>query len=211
MDRNVGASFTLSVLTVIVFAVVLYQPDSPPCAPAVTRAPGPATTASGALSQPGSTPAAVDVIEARNPDAPAPVPVPVPVPAQPAKTGNDVGPMRAENRPLPVVPAALRVIPASTRPGSGRVSQPRTAARREPTPLPEARATPARPLPTGVSTAPSEPRGAFTKVRPGETLASIAVRVYGSEDAAERLWMANRDLLDHQDAPLPDGAMLRTP
>ena len=194
MDRNVGASFTLSVLTVVVFAVVLYQPDSPPHAPAVTPAPGPSTTGSGALSQPSSATAAVDVIEARDPDAPAPVPAPAP--AQPATTGN---------RLLPAVPVMSRVLPASTRPGSGRASQPRLVSRREPTPLPETRATPARSL------APEEPRGAFTKVRPGETLASIAVRVYGSEDAAERLWMANRDLLDRQDAPLREGAMLRTP
>src|SRR5947209_2755532 len=30
MNRNVGASFGLSVLTVLTFAVVLYQPDGPP-------------------------------------------------------------------------------------------------------------------------------------------------------------------------------------
>lgn len=38
MNQNVGASFTLSVLLVVFFAVVLYQPDSPRT-PRVTTAP----------------------------------------------------------------------------------------------------------------------------------------------------------------------------
>jgi nucleoid-associated protein YgaU len=83
------------------------------------------------------------------------------------------------------------------------------------TPPPDVRPTSAVPRAAQVATAsvppPQEPRGAFTRVRAGETLAAIAARVYGNEDAAEGLWMANRDLLEREDAPLHEGALLRTP
>jgi nucleoid-associated protein YgaU len=59
--------------------------------------------------------------------------------------------------------------------------------------------------------APPEPRGAFTQARAGETLDDVAVRVYGTADAARSLWLANRDLLDRADAPLRPGTLLRTP
>jgi nucleoid-associated protein YgaU len=51
----------------------------------------------------------------------------------------------------------------------------------------------------------------FTTVRPGETLADVARRVYGDESAASSLWQANRDQLDDGDDPLRPGTPLRTP
>lgn len=60
MDRNVGASFTLSVLTVVVFSIVLYQPDQPARPVAAASGPGPVS----------SSP--VEVVEARDPDVIAP-------------------------------------------------------------------------------------------------------------------------------------------
>jgi hypothetical protein len=45
----------------------------------------------------------------------------------------------------------------------------------------------------------------------GETLSEVAERVYGSPDAAEALWMANRDRIDRPDARLAAGTILRTP
>ncbi|MCA1684716.1 MAG: hypothetical protein LC745_01770, partial [Planctomycetia bacterium] len=57
----------------------------------------------------------------------------------------------------------------------------------------------------------AEPRGAFTRVRAGESLADVARRVYGADDALKTLWLANRDLLDRPDAPVTPGSILRTP
>jgi hypothetical protein len=55
------------------------------------------------------------------------------------------------------------------------------------------------------------PRKSFTMVAPGERLADVAQRVYGSPAAVERLWQANRDTLPNRDSPLPSGTLLRTP
>jgi hypothetical protein len=55
------------------------------------------------------------------------------------------------------------------------------------------------------------PSSAFTTVGRGETLADVAVRVYGSTDAATILWMANRDQLARADDPVAVGTLLRTP
>lgn len=54
------------------------------------------------------------------------------------------------------------------------------------------------------------PRSSLTRVEPGESLADVARRVYGTDDR-ERLWRANRDLLPSPDSPLPAGGLLRTP
>jgi nucleoid-associated protein YgaU len=55
------------------------------------------------------------------------------------------------------------------------------------------------------------PDSAFTTVGVGETLPAIAVRVYGTTDATETLFRANRDVLSDPDDPLQVGGMLRTP
>ena len=55
------------------------------------------------------------------------------------------------------------------------------------------------------------PRRAFASVEPGEGLADVARRVYGSADAADRLWQANRDTLPRPETPLAPGTLLRTP
>jgi hypothetical protein len=57
----------------------------------------------------------------------------------------------------------------------------------------------------------SRPRGDFTVVESGETLADVAERVYGSTRAAESLWKANRDQLTSLESPLQSGILLRTP
>ena len=60
---------------------------------------------------------------------------------------------------------------------------------------------------------PSEPRGAFTNVREGETLedARGARLMRAAGEVANALWRANRDLIDRDDSPLAAGMMLRTP
>jgi nucleoid-associated protein YgaU len=55
------------------------------------------------------------------------------------------------------------------------------------------------------------PSGAFTRVAAGESLAEVALRVYGTAEAARTIWQANRDQLDRPDAPLGAGTVLRTP
>jgi hypothetical protein len=48
-------------------------------------------------------------------------------------------------------------------------------------------------------------------VEPGETLTDVATRVYGSADATEAVWKANRDQIARIDSPLVRGMLLRTP
>lgn len=55
------------------------------------------------------------------------------------------------------------------------------------------------------------PGSSFTKAEGGETLADVARRVYGTEEAAGPLWRANRDQLDGPEAALRPGMILRTP
>ncbi|MEO6810986.1 MAG: hypothetical protein ABI353_17890 [Isosphaeraceae bacterium] len=61
------------------------------------------------------------------------------------------------------------------------------------------------------TTAGQSARSAFVRVAPGESLADVSVRVYGSKDAATTLWAANRDQLARPDEPLAPGSVLRTP
>ena len=125
MDKNVGASFGLSVLIVVFFAVILYQPDNPaPTAAAV---------------------ASVEPLEAHPP----------------------------ELSPTPPVASAAR-------PATSNVARP-------------------------VSVRSVEPRGPFTTVREGESLADVARRVYGRAGCVEVLWLANRDRLDRVDSPVTLG------
>ena len=145
MNENVGASFGLSVLIVVFFAVVLYQPETPQ--PPVAAVPPTATA---------------EPVEARPPEA---------LPA-----------------PKVVVRPAARSDPQRVEVVSRPVSRP--SPRRNPS---------------------REPRGTFTKARDGETLADVARRVYGDDNALKTLWAANRDLLDRVDDPVVAGSILRTP
>jgi hypothetical protein len=52
---------------------------------------------------------------------------------------------------------------------------------------------------------------AFTTVGAGESLADVAIRVYGSPESAEMLWRANRDFIEQRDSSLRAGMLLRTP
>jgi hypothetical protein len=57
----------------------------------------------------------------------------------------------------------------------------------------------------------SPSRTSFAVVQAGEKLRDVATRVYGSADATEELWRANRDRVSMVDSPLPPGTLLRTP
>jgi hypothetical protein len=58
---------------------------------------------------------------------------------------------------------------------------------------------------------PTRSNSAFTQSEEGETLADVAVRVYGTTDAARKLWLANRDIVQRPKARLAAGTLLRTP
>jgi len=77
------------------------------------------------------------------------------------------------------------------------------AARVEPRPEPAVRRAARR--------SPAPRRSSATIVEDGETLADIAARTYGTPDAAESIWKANRDQLARRDATLTPGMLLRTP
>ena len=51
----------------------------------------------------------------------------------------------------------------------------------------------------------------FTETQADERLVDVALRVYGTTEAVEKLWRANRDRLTSRDAPLIEGWLLRTP
>ena len=55
------------------------------------------------------------------------------------------------------------------------------------------------------------PSAGFAIVGSGESLQDVAIRVYGSTEATESLWKANRDQADRMDSKLAPGTLLRTP
>ena len=62
-----------------------------------------------------------------------------------------------------------------------------------------------------VETKPVGPHEALTAALAGEKLGDIALRVYGKASSVEKLWKANRDIIDSADAPLKAGMLVRTP
>jgi outer membrane biosynthesis protein TonB len=188
MNEHAGASCTLSVLIVGVFAVLLHDKDRSPPRPPSGASPG--------------------VRKLVGPPAPAPAPAPPispPPGPQPAPPARLQAPPTRTKPPIPERPApSLEVKPAEPR---RTVTPPKP---RDPlvrvvqTAPPVARRPPDRPQP-------ARSVGGFTLVEPGESLADVAARVYGSGDAAETLWKANRDQLSRPDAPLARGSLLRTP
>ena len=131
------------------------------------------------------------------------------VPASP--TGRASPPPHLETGHRRAPPKAVDVPPSI--PGS-RTRRPLEESRRSSSS--ETRAGQGRrrgPVPTRVDPRPRPvgPRSPFTVVQPGENLADVATRVYGSPDAKEAVWKANRDQIARIDSPLARGTLLRTP
>lgn len=198
MNRHVGASFTLSVLFVIFFAIILYEPDQTRPTPKPTEPSTPApTSASAATSPPPSVPA--------SPPSGSGLPTVTP----------DIPPVETNPKPLltasrpPTIPPKRATVRATPSPS--------------PSPAPAPRIPPARPTPAPASPSASPriavrrplsapgPRSAFTQAEEGETLADVSLRVYGTSEAATALWRANRDVIPRREAPLTAGLLLRTP
>jgi hypothetical protein len=173
----------LSVLVVVFFAVILYQPER--AGPRVAVAdPGPASPSS---TQPLAASPAPPLTEA------------VPIPEPPA----------AEAAPVRTIAATPRTASAVMQPIAHAAPPAPAPAPRQRTEPPPGRATPA--AMSQAHPAPRASRSAFTRAEEGETLRDVAVRVYGTSDAETKLWLANRDLVDGRDARLSRGTLLRTP
>lgn len=126
---------------------------------------------------------------------------------QPAPSASNIG----EQPPLPPV---ARTLPASRRTASLEPKVARLESRRGDTPTPPSARRPARRAeqlnPREPASAAGAPRG-FIQADAGETIADVAVRVYGSADAAGPLWLANRDILPDRDQRLAARTVLRSP
>ena len=159
MNRNVTASFSLSVSLVLLFAVLLYQPDGPVAVPL--------------QAAPVARAEALEPIPDPNEERPRLTPG-VPLTESPAGDGE-------RDRPSPSPTALVEPVVASAESGPSRSGPPEGT------------------RPAGTVTGTVLPHVLFTHARPGESLADIATRVYGSPDSARRIWMANRDIIDSAD------------
>ena len=206
MNRNVGASFTLSVLMVCFFAVALYPRDGPPppCSAkslvVSSEAPGTAPPDPPPWPTPG-----VPLFEATEVAAAEPASKPDPVP-EPRDEG------RAETSPRPQ-PVTVRSLQDRSEIMVGTEERPPGPSRADRMTRPSPTTWPVRPQTIARRRAIVPPRHppAFTTVGAGESLADVAIRVYGSPESAEMLWRANRDFIEQRDSSLRAGMLLRTP
>jgi hypothetical protein len=104
---------------------------------------------------------------------------------------------------LLVAVAAVALHPGAEPPATGSQTV------RDPTPgdAPDVAPKDEAPTPDGRR----RPESEFTVTQEGESLADVAVRIYGSADAVETLRAANRDRLGPAGADLAPGTLLRTP
>lgn len=210
MNRHMGTSTALSVLTVVFFAVVLYRPDPIPGQPPPSPTPTQSPPAPVPEPEPAPAPTDPSLTKAAPPPTPG-VPLVEPPTAKPAVAVEEVrkapsAVVRSRPEPprtiaVPIAATAHTAPPVSkkaamrSRPASSEgLSRVQTASQRK-------KAVPV----------PSQPRGAFTEVFEGESMADVAVRVYGNPDATKSLWLANRDIVKAQDEILRGGTFLRTP
>lgn len=198
MDQHLGASITLSFALVVVFAIVLYQPEKPPVSsfpPDRTREVPPEPPSSTAVPIPPVTPGE---------PLPEPAPHAASVPPSPLLQEVERFPENrvetiATHQPEPE--RRVRTSGVRTRP---RATTLRETAGASPVATSEALST-AREVPGLPS------HDAFTLSNEGETLRDVAIRIYGSADEVEALWRLNRDLIGRRDVTLAAGTLLRTP
>jgi hypothetical protein len=188
MNRQVGPSIVLSVFIVCFFAVALFRHDQKrPTADGTRKH---AFQGSASPEHSGSTP---------KPDFPAGLAATSNGGAM--KPGPDIdrestsrggGPRItiADPNPPTIRPASVRSQRASEQPAAAKADFDKMPAQHRRM---------------------HQPHSAFTVVRREESIADVAVRIYGSTDAVEELWRANRDLLPERDSALASGTFLRTP
>lgn len=184
MTRHAGTSMLLSVLIVVFFAVALY-PHKPASQPSL---------------------ATRSITRSTDPPPPSAQPAPSPTPGIPLPDlAEGASPPSVARSEAPTAPGPKRFASAGrdavTRSSTFRPAErPRTVANTS------GSATSAVPVET-----PRPGRAAFTHSVAGETLADVAVRVYGSPDSTRTLWMVNRDVIDGPNSVLVAGTLLRTP
>lgn len=181
MVEHMGQGCGLSFLIVAVFAVLLHERDAP-TPPPVSEAKAP-----------------VSVVEPPRTNSPSVTRAPLVV----------TTPATSETPPAPPHPEPVESpSPRPAKPPEVPLPSPaRVLERREP--------TAARPTPHPPKAKPKSilrnPESDFTQVGAGETLESIATRVYGTSEAVDTLWRSNRDQVVTRDRPLEPGIWLRTP
>ena len=181
MNEHAGPACALSGLIVGVFAVLLHDKIPPPPAP-------------------------------KPPTRDVAITSPAEVPAPQARTSPDLRPGRrpevvvTPDRPPPVVERRPSI---ATEVGAQAVAVAATTLVQ--TPRLEAHPPVAGAGPKAKRPGPTSPRPSFAVVAPGESLADVAARVYGTRDEAESLWKANRDQVERVDSPLTTGTLLRAP
>ena len=214
MDPSVGASFGLSVLIVGVAAVALRPTrDAATLAvaspPEAIRAPTPTPVQdlperpSELISSPPDSPP-----QPPAPPAPDPTHVVEPIPVAALRNVRPMPPTRvdpphpelAPRAPMESELVADHVTSDSIQPPEEKSGEGSIGLGRVPLPLSRLEISAVR-----------RPGSAFITSLPGETLADLAARVYGSADAVEVLWRANRDQLEAPDSPIRPGSLLRTP
>jgi hypothetical protein len=191
MNRHVGASFTLSVFVVGLFAVILYQPDHPPPSRSSSLIPNTETPIDPVADDPppvSSTVAAREPLAEGNRDHAAGQQAPS------KRRSTSVRPVKGRpRRSIGLVPTLASKSSEPTDPVKKATV---VASSVEVEPFPGRRRFPS---------------SSFTQVDEGESLTDVALRVYGTRDATATLWLANRDIIDRRDLPLNKGMLLRTP
>jgi outer membrane biosynthesis protein TonB len=195
MNRHVGASFTLSVLVVGFFAIVLYQPEGESSSP---QAPG------SLASEPVQPSPTAPVLRPQpTPGVPLPETPTAPAP-KPSSESNRSNVAHEPSAPPPSPPE----IPVESSPG---ISKARLDPPERETKVAIPTDTPPRVRADSRTRAVSATWSGFTLVGDGESLDDVALRVYGTTESSQWLWRANRDLIDRKDASLRAGMLLRTP
>ena len=190
MNEHAGLGSLLSVLIVVGFTLILHEAER-----SARVANGPPTIVAQAEPIRTTPPPPADHHAA----------ITAPPPAL-----NDLPPIS------PPIAQLVRVDPITLKSATSRVVGPlsrskssiQTVSARSPTSRPATPPPSASPRPVSTSDA---VRSTVTVAQPGERLLDVAIRIYGSAEAVEKLWRANRDRLASRDALLNEGWLLRTP
>jgi hypothetical protein len=181
MDQHLGASITLSFTLVVVFAIILYQPENAP------RPPSPPAPSAPAVTPQEMRPPPSEPQPPLTPTAPlAEEPMPVPP--------------RVEQPPVPVLPLVEQPpVPAPVLPVARRAPKPTESEEVEVRPSRPAMTLPA---PEGFTRA---AEGETLRD------VAIRLHGSANHDQVEALWRLNRDLVRSRDTPLRAGMLLRSP
>ena len=201
MNEHAGLGCAISALIVVAFAAIFHEEERKTIAKQVTVQPSPTIRPIPPVQHAGNSPRSA---------SPSPPPVVGSETSTPAKSSMTI---EAINPPKPAVSLASSKSP-------DRISNHKTSVR-----SPQPNLMPSQPIGDGVRQSASgsarikpvdrlragSTRDSTTIVLKGERLGDVAARIYGTRDAASRLWRANRDQLPTVDSTVAEGWLLRTP